>query len=468
MVKAYLKYKYSGAPWFGDVPDHWQTPRLGAVLKERKEVNKSNEVTKILSVMRDVGVIPYEEKGNVGNKCSEDITRYKVVRPGDIVANCMNIIIGSVGISKYTGCLSPVYYVLTPRSDEDDSHFFDYVFKVKAFQRSLVRIGNGILAHRMRIPMELLKCEIVPKPPLAEQKAIAEHLDKINKMFRLYIRSKQKVIKLLDDQKQAIINRAITQGLHQNIKLKSSGIDWIGDIPEHWEVRRLKFLLKGSLKYGANEQSGNLNAGDPRYVRITDIDSDGDLRDETFCSIPENIAKDYLLQEGDILFARSGATVGKTFCYQDSWGKAAYAGYLIRASINPAIANHRFVYHYTRSSIYTHWIMSSFIRATIQNISAEKYASLWVPLPPLNEQSEIVNFIERQHAPFNVAINQMKNGVDRINEYRTRLLLDIVTGKIDVRDAKLPEIDKNGEEVLGDQEFAEDTEDSEEVVNADE
>jgi type I restriction enzyme S subunit len=116
MIRAYPKYKYSGAPWFGDVPDYWGTPRLGTVLRERKEVNKANEVTKILSVMRDVGVIPYEEKGNVGNKCSEDITRYKIVRPGDIVANCMNIIIGSVGISKYTGCLSPVYYVLTPRS----------------------------------------------------------------------------------------------------------------------------------------------------------------------------------------------------------------------------------------------------------------------------------------------------------------------------------------------------------------
>ncbi len=115
--------------------------------------------------MKDVGVIPYEEKGNVGNKKSEDITRYKIVRPNDIVVNCMNVIIGSVGLSRYTGCLSPVYYVLRRRSEQNDPRYLNLVFQTKPFQQSLVRIGNGILAHRMRIPMELLKCELLPLPP---------------------------------------------------------------------------------------------------------------------------------------------------------------------------------------------------------------------------------------------------------------------------------------------------------------
>jgi type I restriction enzyme, S subunit len=149
-LKPYQAMKDTSLPWLGEVPAHWEVPRLGTLLRERGETNEDNSVTEVLSVMRERGVIPYAEKGNVGNKKSEDITRYKIVRPDDIVVNCMNVIIGSVGLSKYTGCLSPVYYVLARRSDADDPHYLNAYFQTKPFQQSLVRIGNGILAHRMR------------------------------------------------------------------------------------------------------------------------------------------------------------------------------------------------------------------------------------------------------------------------------------------------------------------------------
>ena len=168
--------KPSGVEWLGDVPDHWRLARLGNLLHERAETNKDGSVTNVLSLLRHRGVIPYDEKGNIGNKKSDDITRYKVVRPDDIVMNCMNVIIGSVGLSTYTGCLSPVYYVLATRGD-DSPKYLNAIFQTPMFHRSLVRIGNGILAHRMRIPMELLKCELLPVPPLDEQAAIARYLD---------------------------------------------------------------------------------------------------------------------------------------------------------------------------------------------------------------------------------------------------------------------------------------------------
>ena len=168
----YPEYKDSGLPWFGSVPAHWELRKLGHVLSERGEVNSDGRLQKVLSVLRDKGVIPYEDKGNIGNKKSEDVTRYKIVRPKDIVVNCMNVIIGSVGMSQYTGCLSPVYYVLRTRRSDDLPEYFEAVFKIKRFQHCLTRIGNGILAHRMRIPMELLKCELMPRPPLAEQRAV--------------------------------------------------------------------------------------------------------------------------------------------------------------------------------------------------------------------------------------------------------------------------------------------------------
>ncbi len=162
-------------------------------------------------------------------------------------------------------------------------------------------------------------------------------------------------------------------------KYKDSGIDGIGDVPEHWEMKRLKFIIRESLKYGANEAAVLDDPDLPRYIRITDIDDNGKLREDTFRSLPEEVALPYLLTEGDILFARSGATVGKTFLYQESWGKAAYAGYLIKASIDTEKIEPRFVNYFTYSTFYWQWISSMTIQATIQNVSAEKYASLWLP-----------------------------------------------------------------------------------------
>jgi type I restriction enzyme S subunit len=205
-LKPYPEYKESGSPWLGRMPQHWNLVRLGSVLRERRETNEESQVAQVLSVLKDVGVIRYEDKGNIGNKKSEDIRRYKIVRPDDIVVNCMNVIIGSVGRSRYTGSLSPVYYVLVRRSEADNPRYFAAIFSAKPFHQSLVRIGNGILAHRMRIPMELLKCEPFPVPPPSEQAAIVRFLDWANGRMERAIRAKRKVIVLLNEQKQAIIH----------------------------------------------------------------------------------------------------------------------------------------------------------------------------------------------------------------------------------------------------------------------
>ena len=242
-LKPYPDMKDSGVPWLGDVPAHWELPRLGALLRERGEVNNTGHVNEVLSVLRDRGVIPYTEKGNIGNKRSDDITRYKIVRPDDIVMNSMNVIIGSVGLSTYTGCLSPVYYVLVRRRN-DSPRYLNAIFQCPTFHRSLVRIGNGILAHRMRIPMELLKCELFPRPPLPEQAAIVRFLDYMDQRIQRYIRAKEKLIKLLEEQKQAIIHRAVTRGLDPTVRLKPSGVECLGDVPEHWDEISLGRCLR--------------------------------------------------------------------------------------------------------------------------------------------------------------------------------------------------------------------------------
>ena len=274
-LKPYPAMKDSGVPWLGEVPEHWDVRRLGALLSERGETNAEGRITDVLSVLKDRGVIPYAEKGNIGNKKSEDITRYKIVRPNDIVVNCMNVIIGSVGLSKFTGCLSPVYYVLTRRSETDRSRYLDAYFQTRPFQRSLVRIGNGILAHRMRVPMELLKCEPFPRPPTQEQAAIVRYLDHADRRIQRYIRAKQKLITLLEEQKQAIIHQVVTGKVDIRTgqpypAYKPSGVEWLGRVPEHWERRAVWQLFHiGRGKVTSHEYIANHSGSFPLYSSQT-------------------------------------------------------------------------------------------------------------------------------------------------------------------------------------------------------
>jgi type I restriction enzyme S subunit len=205
-----VRLKPSGVDWVGDVPEHWGVVRLGSLLRERGETNEDGTVTHVLSLLRGRGVIPYDEKGNIGNKKSEDITRYKIVRPDDIVVNCMNVIIGSVGLSLHTGCLSPVYYVLERRSNSDDPHYLDAIFQCRPFHQSLIRIGNGILAHRMRIPMELLKCELLPHPPAEEQARIVHALGEMTRSVDDTIARTAREISLLREYRTRLIADVVT------------------------------------------------------------------------------------------------------------------------------------------------------------------------------------------------------------------------------------------------------------------
>jgi type I restriction enzyme S subunit len=212
---------------------------------------------------------------------------------------------------------------------------------------------------------------------------------------------------------------------------KKSGFEWLGEIPQHWKLKRLKWLVKKKLEYGANESAELDDATLPRYIRITDFDEDGHLRSNSFKSLPSVLAEDYLLEEGDILLARSGATVGKTFQFKNYTGKACFAGYLIRVKPDKSKMISDFFYLYTKSNIYENWKNSIFNKATIQNISADKYQYLGVPIPPLNEQIHITCYLDNKTSQIDSLIEKKKWLIELLKEYRTAIINHAVTKGLD-------------------------------------
>ncbi len=414
-IKPYPSYKSSGVPWLGDVPAHWAILRLGTVLRERGEINDNGRISDVLSVMKERGVIPYAEKGNVGNKRSEDITRYKIVRADDIVVNCMNVIIGSVGISKYMGCLSPVYYVLTKRSETCNPRYLNLYFQTKSFQLSLVRIGNGILSHRMRIPMELLKCEPFPIPPLSEQTAIVRFLDHADGRIRRAIRAKQKLIKLLEEQKQAIIHRTVTRGLDPNVRLKPSGVEWLGDIPEHWEVKRLKWVTRLQRGYDL--------PADKRESGAFPVISSGGFID--------NHSSFKCVGPG-VVMGRYGSTDAVFYVEQNFW---PHNTSLFVTDFQGNLPKWCFYLLQTITKA------DNASKSAVPGVDRKDLFQIIVTVPPVDEQVDIVYSIETGLKLLNEATLNARNEISLLREYRTRLIADVVTGKLDVREAaeSLPE-----------------------------
>lgn len=248
--------KDSNVNWLNTIPCDWALSRIKYVLNERIEKNDPIKTKDILSLTAKQGVVPLSEKEGGGNKPKEDFTAYKLAYPNDIVINSMNILSGSVGLSKYFGCVSPVYYMLRPFNDNFDVRYFNYIFQTKVFQLSLFGLGNGILIKesgngkfntiRMRIPMEKFGNLLIPVPNEKEQIKISNYLDTQCSEIDATAEDIQKEISLLEDYKKSVITEAVTKGLNPDAEMKDSGVKWLPKIPKHWKVIPSKYLFANS------------------------------------------------------------------------------------------------------------------------------------------------------------------------------------------------------------------------------
>ena len=278
----------------------------------------------------------------------------------------------------------------------------------------------------------MLAHELIPYPSSSEQQQIADFLDQQCAQIDSVIAHTRTSIEEYKKLKQSVITQAVTKGLNPNVEMKDSGIEWIGEIPKKWDASCLKYFLEVPMKYGANETGIPFDKDLPRYIRITDINFNGELKEENKLSLPFDIAKAYILKNNTVLFARSGATVGKTFLYEEKkHGKAAFAGYLISAQTNKNMLG-KWLLYFTNSSIYWDWINSIFTQATIQNVSAGKYANMAITIPPVSEQQQIADYLDTKCAEIDTLIAKKEQFITEMEAYKKSLIYEYVTGKKEV------------------------------------
>ena len=427
--KPYPAYKPSGVEWLGYVPEHWKVKQLKytAPLRNIKLYNKPEDT--IYVGLENIE--PWTGELLLDNQPDTVDGTVVTFNAGDVLFGKLRPYLAKAAHPDFGGTATSEVLVMKPAS-ESSQIYLTYCLLNAPYIRWVDTLTYG--AKMPRVSPDEVTCSFMPLPPLTEQRAIAAFLDRETARINELVARKERLIGLLQEKRTALITRAVTRGLVPNTTMKDSGVEWLGGIPEHWQVKRMKHLLREPLQYGANEPSSHTDSDSPRYVRITDIYEDGTLRDDTFRSIPNEIAEPYLLARGDLLFARSGATVGKTFRYDPSWGIAAYAGYLIRARFDERLATPAFVEYFTRSQSFADWILSNLIQSTIQNVSAERYANLVVPRPPIPEQGAIADFLDRETAKVDVLVAKVQEAIGRLKELRTALISAAVTGRIDVRE----------------------------------
>ena len=412
--------KDSGIEWIGEIPVDWNIKRVKAVLCERNESNNPVQTDKILSLTNDRGVIPYEEKGDVGNKSKEDLTGYKLAYPGDIVLNSMNVFIGSVGLSSYFGCVSPVYYMLYPRNKNDSVSFFNYLFQTKELQTKLHGYGNGIMEIRMRIQMSKLNSVQLPVPPSDVQQKIAAYLDRKCSQIDAIIARQKEVIEKLKVYKLSVITETVTKGLNPNVPMKDSGVEWIGEIPEHWEIMRFGWC--------ATIKSNLVDPDD--YADYPQISPDSIEKNSgrilEYKTVKESgvISWNHLFFKGQIIYSKIRPMLNKVAI-------APFDG-LCSADMYPIETNNntQFFVYMMLSDYFTSQVgLVTENRVKMPKINQKELGAIMVTIPPQSEQETISKYLLEKCSSIDAVIDKKQGLIDKLDDYKKSLIYEVVTGK---------------------------------------
>ena len=424
-----------------DAPSHWDVQRNGRLFAQRNQTGFGN--LPILEVSLKTGVRVRDFGSSKRKQIMADRDKYKKAAKGDLAYNMMRMWQGAAGIAPVDGLVSPAYVVARPHTDTN-AKYYQYLFRTQAYMDEIDKYSRGIVKDRNRLYWEDFKQMPSPVPPSEEQEAIASFLDHVSRRIRRYIRTKQKLIQLREEQKQAIIHRAITLGLDPGVRLKPSGVEWLEDIPDHWTIVTMRRVIRRAVD-GPHHSPRYLDKGVP-FLSARNIKTDRwSLDDAKFISESDYLefSKRVVPEPGDVLYTKGGTTgvaraVDLDFRFQ-VWVHVAVLklvksrvlpGYLARVLNSPRC--------YEQSQLLTRG-------ATNQDLGLGRMKNIVFALPPLQEQASILEFLDTSTGRINTAAERARREIDLLREYRTRLIADVVTGKLDVRKMAARLLEEMGE-----------------------
>ncbi len=420
MENRYDKYKDSGIAWIGEIPEHWN---IGYVGKFLNEVNNRNTSQKEANTLQfKMGEIVSKSDGN-SKYNPESIESYNIVYPGTIMINGLNLsfdfVSQRVGLVKERGAITSAYLAMKP-NDNCSPNYVTYLFKSYDYKKVFHSLGKGL---RATLNYNIIRNELIVLPSFHEQQTIAAYLDQKCGEIDELITLQEEMITKLQSYKQSVITEAVTKGLDKNVPLKDSGIEWIGEIPEHWNICQLKRCANIINGYAFNSNHFSKDLGVP-VIRIGDIINEMVSFENIVYVQGNNELDKFQVHKNDILIAMSGATVGKIGIYDIE--DKAYVNQrvgIIRTK------QYGFIKRMFATYGFANYVTLSSAGSAQPNISSDGILNFYIPLPPISEQQTIADYLDQKCSEIDELISIKQQKIEKLKEYKKSLIFECVTGK---------------------------------------
>ena len=446
-MQEYADYTSVPTAWLTELPSHWDCKKIGSLFSERK-TKVSDKEFQPLSVAK-IGVVPQLEtavKTDAGDN-------RKLVRAGDFVINSRSDRKGSCGVSELDGSVSLINIVLTPRS-QWNAKYVHYLMRSQPFSEEYYRYGRGIVSDLWTTRFSEMKNILLPIPSRSEQDQIVRFLDWKVSMINRLINTKRKEIKAVDAMKRSMVSSAVTRGLNPKAPMKFSGVKWLGDIPEHWETIKLRQLLH-PVSIKNHPELPLLSVVREQGVIVRDVTD----KEANHNYIPDDLSGYKMVKKGQF-------AMNKMKAWQGSYGISDYTGIVSPAYFifDVSFDNLEYFHYAIRSKVYVNFFAqaSDGIRVGQWDLQMDKMKEIPFIVPPADEQVAIVEYIKKTLPRYDVAIEKLTAEVETLEEYKAKLIADVVTGKIDVRDVEIPDYEFVDENADSDSDSEEDVEETEE------
>lgn len=432
----YSVYKDPGADWIKKIPKDWRLAPMWTMFTRVKRTGFHDE--ELLSVYRDYGVIPKSSRSDNFNKASEDLSTYQLVCPGDLAVNKMKAWQGSLAISGIRGIVSPAYFVYRGHHSSD-SRYVHYLLRSALYAQLYMSRSKGVRVNQWDIDPDAFSRMEVLQPPVADQSAIATFLDQETNRMDTLIAKKSRFIELLQEKQQALITRAVTRSLNPDALMKDSGVEWIGDVPAHWNTARLRNLTTsistgpfGTTLGKDDYVTDGIPVINPSHITDSGCSPDPEV------TVSEKKAAQltfWSLRAGDLITARRGELGRSAVIRQFEEGWICGTG-SARIRTDQSVLLSEYLHAVLHTNYTRQWLIQHSAGSTMANLNEKILGGLPIPFPPsLSEQKAITQRIEVDQKRLSSLITKTQRSIELLQERRAALITAAVTGQIDLREA---------------------------------